>query len=730
MPKINQNLYCNPEVWGGIECTINRVGDRYFDQLQYSGHYKRSRDIEQIASLGIKKIRYPILWEKHQPSNLPIDWTWIDKQLSSFKHHNIDVIAGLVHHGSGPSYTNLLDKNFPFLLADYAKKVATEFPWINVYTPVNEPLTTARFSGLYGVWYPHLKDDRVFISMLLNEVKAVVLAMQEIRKINPEAKLIQTEDLAKTYSTEKLKYQAEFENERRWITFDLLSGRVNKEHPLWVYLKWLNIPEDDLYFFSENVLEPDIQGFNYYTTSERFIDERIHLYPKHTHGGNYHYSYADVEAARVELEEDSGITVLLKEAWDRYNKPIAITEVHLHCHREEQLRWFRYVWNACKKVNKEGVDIQGVTAWAMLGSYGWNKLLTKPKGEYEPGIFDLRASKPRPTALATFIKEISSQQECYHPVSAEKGWWERDNRFIHEPMIEKKPQSIRSKKKDQPVLIIGKNGTLGRAFSIVCNQRFIHHKVLSRQSCDIAELNNIEAAIEFYKPWAIINAAGYVRVDDAENEEGQCFRENTFGAYNLSVACKQHGVKLVTFSTDLVFDGDKPSAYLESDPVNPLNVYGRSKAEAEQLILQNDHSSLIIRTSAFFGPWDQYNFLHWVISTLNEQQEVTVASDVLISPTYVPDLVHATLDLVIDDEKDIWHIANKGAISWAELAQEAAKQFDLNADLINSVPIAGMNLQAQRPKNSVLSSEKGIILPNINNALERYFDEKRQEIYA
>jgi dTDP-4-dehydrorhamnose reductase len=407
-----------------------------------------------------------------------------------------------------------------------------------------------------------------------------------------------------------------------------------------------------------------------------------------------------------------------------------MTEVHLHCHREEQLRWFRYIWNACKKVKKEGVDIMGVTAWAMLGSYGWNKLLTKPKGEYEPGVFDLRAPKPRPTALATFIKEIASQQECYHPVSEEKGWWERDNRFLHDPIIRKAQKSPIKSNKEQPILIIGKHGTLGQAFGKVCGQRFIHHKTVGRQNCDIAELKNIESVIYFYKPWAIINAAGYVRVDDAEKEEELCYRENTFGAYNLSVACKHHGIKLVTFSTDLVFDGNKPTAYIESDPVNPLNVYGRSKSEAEQLILQHDPSSLIIRTSAFFGPWDEYNFLHWVIKNLSDQQEIPVASDVQISPTYVPDLVHATLDLLIDDENNIWHIANKGAITWADLAKEAAKQFDLDFDLINAKPVSDMHLPAQRPKNSTLSSENGIFLPTLNNALQRFFDEKREEIYT
>src|SRR5215218_576771 len=204
----------NPEIWGGIECTINRVGDTWFDQLQYAGLYEK-KHIEALTDLGIKKLRFPILWEKHQShQTTEIDWSWTEQQLTFLKAHNIDVIAGLVHHGSGPQFTNMLDERFPELLAAYAKEVALKFPWIEYYTPVNEPLTTARFSGLYGIWYPHNTDDRSFLLMLLHELKATVLAMQEIRKINPRAKLVQTEDLGKTYSTPLLKDQARFENER------------------------------------------------------------------------------------------------------------------------------------------------------------------------------------------------------------------------------------------------------------------------------------------------------------------------------------------------------------------------------------------------------------------------------------------------------------------------------------------------------------------------------------
>src|SRR4051812_47386506 len=117
--------YYSPEIWGGIECTINRVKDNFFDQLIYSGHYEREEDIASIASLNLKKLRYPVLWEKHQAQkNGTIDWQWTAQRLERIRKENIDIIAGLVHHGSGPSFTRLSDKKFPYLLADYARQVA------------------------------------------------------------------------------------------------------------------------------------------------------------------------------------------------------------------------------------------------------------------------------------------------------------------------------------------------------------------------------------------------------------------------------------------------------------------------------------------------------------------------------------------------------------------------------------------------------------------------------
>ena len=239
-----------PEIWGGIECTINRVNNNFFDQLEFSGHYDRLSDIDLIASCGIKTLRIPILWEKHQPSlHREISWEWAEKLLNKAQEHEIKPIVGLMHHGSGPVFTSLSDPNFPDLFSEYAYKVARRFPFVEYYKPINEPLTTARFSGLYGHWYPHKKESYEFAKILLNQLKGIVLAMKKIRMVNKNAKLVQTEDLGKTYSTATLKYQADFENIRRWITYDLLFGKINDQHPMYQYFLFLGIDEKDLFFF-------------------------------------------------------------------------------------------------------------------------------------------------------------------------------------------------------------------------------------------------------------------------------------------------------------------------------------------------------------------------------------------------------------------------------------------------------------------------------------------------
>ena len=408
------------------------------DQLLFCGHYQRTvEDITRIAELGIKALRYPVIWERLHPSpGHVIDWSDTEAALDALQRKNILPIVGLVHHGSGPRHADLLSPSFATGLAHFASQVARKFPWIEYYTPVNEPLTTARFSGLYGLWFPHRRSDHAFVHALVNEMKAVVLSMREIRKVNPDAKLIQTEDLAKVYSTPHLQYQAEFENQRRWLTFDFLCGMVNNDHPLWDYFIRSGVREDSLKFFVDNPCPPDIIGVDYYATSERYLDQARERYPPYTHGSNHFERYADVEAFRVRHNQPSGIRLLLKECWDRYHISIAVTEAHINCHSDDQIRWFAEIRQACIALMEKGADIKAITAWSLLGAYGWNTLLTKANGDYESGVFDVRSGTPVPTPLADYLKEITRDPNYHHPVESQPGWWHRDDRFIFERYAE------------------------------------------------------------------------------------------------------------------------------------------------------------------------------------------------------------------------------------------------------------------------------------------------------
>ena len=726
--KTNSESVPPLQLWGGLECTVNRVRDEYFNQLDRNGHVQRADDIARFASLGIRAIRYPVLWERTAPDGLATaDWHWADQRLLALRQAGITPIAGLVHHGSGPRHTSLTDPAFATQLADYAGAVAARYPWLTYYTPVNEPLTTARFSGLYGLWYPHGRDDRTFIQALLTQCRAVVLSMRAIRKINPDAKLVQTDDLGKTYSTPEMACVAGFYNERRWLAWDLLCGMVDPEHTMWRYLADTGIDLADILWFRDNPCPPDIIGVNYYVTSERWLDHRPARYPPHFSGQSNGLAFADIETARALATPTPGIAPLLEEIWDRYHLPLAVTETHIDAAREDQLRWLLEIWQAAQQVRKNGVDIRAVTVWALLGSFDWNSLVTQSNGHYESGPFDVRSPQPRPTALARLMQELSAGKPLSPPALHGQGWWRRAGRFLCHPVAT--PAALTSiagcgqrlaASGAEPILIAGATGTLGRAFARICQQRNLPYRLLSRSDMDIADPASVEKAMERFRPWSIVNASGYVRVDAAEHDIDRCFRENAHGPAVLAAACARHGVHLATFSSDLVFDGRQDIPYVETDAVAPLNIYGKSKAEGERTVLDCNPAALVVRTSSFFGPWDEFNFVAQALGALESGAPFSAANDITVSPTYVPDLVHCCLDLIIDRESGVWHLTNGHPVTWVELANKAADQAGVDCSRLESQPGAECNYVAPRPVYSALRSNRAMLLPTLDSALGRF----------
>jgi len=617
-----------PELWGGVECTVNRVGDRWFDQLRRNGHRYRLSDFDRFAALGLEALRMPVLWESVAPEGLErADWSWATRRLERLRALDIRPIVGLVHHGSGPAGTDLLDEGFVEGLARFARAAAERFPWVTDWTPVNEPLTTARFSALYGHWYPHHRDYPSMVRALLVQIRATARAMEEIRRVIPGARLVQTEDMGRTTGTASLWDQVEFENHRRWLSLDLLFGRVRPGHPLHDFLLEQGAPAAELQGLADAPCPPDVVGLNYYVTSDRWLDERMELHPRWAHGGNGTQSYADVHTTLGHPRDFFGHRAVLSSAWERYRTPVALTEVHQGSHRPDQLRWLKEAWDAAVQLRSEGVDVRAITAWALLGSHDWNRLVVEERGNYEPGVFDVRSPSPRPTALATMLRGLATEGAWDHPVLGNPGWW----------------RSLDAAPVGPPLLVLGGQGVLGRAIAEACRTRRIPCVVVSHGEADVGSEKAVRRALTRYRPWAVINTAGRSAPGLAERNPEDATRVHVHGPEVLARVARE--LPVVSFSTAEVFWSPGARFHTERSTPSPRSALGRTRLEGERRLLGAHRSALVVRIGPPF----------WAAETLG-----ALEPNVLVTPVHVPAVADAVLDLLLDQVTGVLHLAHGG----------------------------------------------------------------------
>lgn len=443
------------QLWGGAECSMVRIGDRLRDQLADTGHDRRAGDLDLIAGLGIKTLRYPVLWEKIRYGMGDADWSWPDARLKRLRELGMAPVAGLLHHGFGPQPEMVLDPQFPQVFAQFAEAVARRYPWIGAFTPINEPLTTARISGLYGLWYPHGRNEALCFRLLVAQCSAIAAAMAAIRKVNSGPRLVQTEDFGRVFSTTPLRYQADYENERRWLGLDLLTGQVDRSHMFHETLLAAGVSEAELDALVAGPCPPDLVGIDYYLTSDRFLDHRLGLHPHEPVGGNGIDDYVDIAAVRSSCRDQATLAARIGEVWDRYRLPLALTEIHNGCTRDEQLRWLLEAWQTACAARDNGIDLRAVTAWALFGMVDWNSMLLRSDRHYESGAFDSRCEPPRATALARAIARLAGGVAYDHPVMDQPGWWQ-----------EKSP----SREPPRPLLLVGR-GRMREVLEECCRAR-------------------------------------------------------------------------------------------------------------------------------------------------------------------------------------------------------------------------------------------------------------------
>lgn len=226
----------------------------------------------------------------------------------------------------------------------------------------------------------------------------------------------------------------------------------------------------------------------------------------------------------------------------------------------------------------------------------------------------------------------------------------------------------------------------------------------SRQELDIADINAVRRVFTETRPEIVLNCAAYTNVDGAETNIETAFQANAVGPENLAFVCREIGAKLVTVSTDYVFDGEKREPYIDTDTPNPLGVYAASKFEGEKLVAAANGDAIIVRSGWIYGIGGT-NFLSVMPSLLSDGKRIKVISDNFGTPTSAKDLARRMREIAATDIRGIIHITNSGdGTSNLGYAEKVVEILGLETDLVEGVPCAELERPAPRPYDSRLAS--------------------------
>jgi len=258
------------------------------------------------------------------------------------------------------------------------------------------------------------------------------------------------------------------------------------------------------------------------------------------------------------------------------------------------------------------------------------------------------------------------------------------------------------------ILVTGINGQVGHALMRELND---HELIgLTRQVCDLTNLDQIKQVIDHHQPELIINPAAYTKVDQAEDEPELAFKINRDAPKVMAEKAREYNIPLIHFSTDYVFDGEKNQAYLESDPTHPLGVYGQSKCAGEEAIQEVGGLTYIFRTSWVYSNIG-HNFYLTMKQLSQKQDELKVVADQLGVPTssqFIAEQIKLIIPKLTQKNTGIYHLVPDGSCSWYEFAKTIISQTNhqFNLDNLYSITTHEFPTKTKRPKNSILNNVK------------------------
>jgi beta-glucosidase/6-phospho-beta-glucosidase/beta-galactosidase len=412
----------------GIENSAPTIhgGRTRMDEMDKCGHYHHWRtDFGLVQELGIHFLRYGPPLHSSLLGAGRYDWSFADETFRDLKERDLIPIVDLCHFGVPDWIGNFQNPDFPDIFAAYAQAFAQRFPWVQLYTPVNEMFICAVFSALYGWWNEQQTSDRAFVTALKHLVKANVLAMNAILKVRPDALFVQSESSEYFHAENPRAIRpAELANARRFLSLDLNYGRrVDSE--MYEYLMDNGLTREEYRFFMRNNLKHHcIMGNDYYMTNEHLVSE---------------------DGSMQASGEIFGYSVITNQYYDRYRLPVMHTETNLvqGPRGDEAVFWLRKQWANVLRVRNDGVPIVGFTWYSLTDQVDWDTALRENNGNPNAlGLYDLdRNIRPVGVAYAKLIHDwcqvLPTQSVCLQvpvvmPSEADQEWARRQRAHAYQ----------------------------------------------------------------------------------------------------------------------------------------------------------------------------------------------------------------------------------------------------------------------------------------------------------
>jgi beta-glucosidase/6-phospho-beta-glucosidase/beta-galactosidase len=369
----------------GIEDTFvpqTRPGHRALDEYQLMGHYEHWReDLALARELGVRAVRWGVPWYRIEPLEGEFDWRWTDAVIPYIVEElGLDPIIDLMHYGC-PFWLRreFASAQYPEAVAAYVGAFASRYRGlVRWYTPLNEPIVTALFCGKRGVWPPYLRGDTGYARILLQVVRGIERTCETLRAVDPGCVLLHVDasGLSRT-AREDLAAVAAEEQDRSFLPWDLLAGRVTPDHPLFPWLVRSGASPDELADIAAAGIPLDLMGLNFYpqwSTTQLYIDRRGRL------------AYRPVE------QDGSGFVALIEAYYRRYGTPIIVTETSARGSEEVRARWLEASVAAIRELRSRGVPVVGYTWFPLFTMVDWRYRFGRgPVEEYrlELGLYTL-----------------------------------------------------------------------------------------------------------------------------------------------------------------------------------------------------------------------------------------------------------------------------------------------------------------------------------------------------